>query len=305
MKPIEKRYSEVREIKGCNHSAGRAEWSICRQVFHTLLRKATTVVLATITILCVLFFSCEKYEPEQETITSMEDYFLDGSGCSWNLTNLTEDSVYVINSQTELLSLITGSNPPSIDFEKKTLLFICGNTNVFEITKDFRHLAENEYELNVELILDDTINPHTWCLAMVVPKLSTKDIVTLNLVRFLCEDTIYFTNYPLEWSQSYWNLTKDSLYIINSNAELLTLFGTPPSNIDFKSHTLLYLRSNAPTPPITIDVVFLKNYCTSQYDLNLCLELSPFQIIQRWYISILVPKITNSENIILNVQYIY
>ena len=55
---------------------------------------------------------CDKYEPIQEGDVTTVNYILGGSGCGWIFTNIKEDSIYIINSQAELLTFVSCSTPP-------------------------------------------------------------------------------------------------------------------------------------------------------------------------------------------------
>ena len=240
-----------------------------------------------------------------------DDYSLGSSGCSWNFNGLKTDTVYVINSDTELANFVlcTGSNtPPYIDFTQYTLLLAYGNAPYFDFTKDYRKTAKNEYKLTVELILD-TVPFRQWHTALLVPKLPSSDTVLFELIEKRCEDTtVHFTNYPLHWAWKYWvNLKNDSLYIINSEDELFAHFegvfarfeDTVP--IDFNNHTLLCARGNYPYQPFVRNTILLKNHCTNQY--LLYFEVDGYLAMPgAWGIAILTPKIHNSTDIKLNIN---
>ena len=115
------------------------------------------------------------------------DYTLDGSGCKWFFNDMEQDSLYVINSQQELLSFIscTGNNmPPAIDFNLYSLLLAHGNTNygsISNITQSVELLPSNEYKLNVAIYLQDTIASQQWHVARIVPKIVQNTRMLLNV----------------------------------------------------------------------------------------------------------------------------
>jgi len=116
-------------------------------------------------------------------IHSPVDYTLE-SGCEWNFTAMQEDSLYVINSLQELLAFLdcdADSTLPAIDFTKYSLLLAHGNTiygSIANISKTLIQLSANDYKLNVEISLSDTMDSEPWQIAMIVPKVNK---VLLNL----------------------------------------------------------------------------------------------------------------------------
>ena len=270
-------------------------------------------------IIFILFFAtngCDKlrrFDPSGIDISkipiTIEDYSLESSGCSWNFNGLTQDSVYVIDSEIELMNFVScmGSIlPPNIDFNEHSLLLVQGNTlsgSILTIDKSLKCISKNNYKLNVDVRLNDASPSQPWLVAVKVPKLAQNAVVQLNALMYIqCEDTISFTNYPLTASHI---APVDTFFIFNSNAELIAFKGYIPVPIDFNKHTLVYVLGRSPNLAMKIDTVFLKNHCTNQYDLNVTVYQSPFPMIEYWYIFILTPKIINSKDIKLNVQYIY
>jgi hypothetical protein len=116
--------------------------------------------------------------------------------------------------------------------------------------------------------------------------------------HFSCEDTIAFTEYTLMLEAISWgNLTRDSLYIINSNEELFALFNRdtlPP--FDTTNHTLLCVWGW----DIRKNVVLLKNYCTSQYILNITVHSPVIGVNPPWFNAIIISKVYNNTDIIFN-----
>ena len=236
-----------------------------------------------------------------------DDYSLGSSGCSWKFSGLKTDSVYVINSDTELANFVlcTGSNtPPYIDFTQYTLLLAYGNANYFDFTKNYRKIAKNEYKLTVEVILD-TVPVRQWHTALLVPKLPPSDTVVFELIEKRCEDTVGFTNYPIVGNFKVWGKVKnDSLYVINSSSEFYARFDSISTSIDFTKYTLLCARGWMACTPIIIDTVLSKNYCTNQYTLNV--KIVSYQTMNGpWFLSILVPKINKTIIITDTKKYIY
>jgi len=285
--------------------------------------KRITVFTLCVVLVALFATNCEKLrelrvnelaESLSKIPITATDYSLENSGCSWNFANMVQDSVCVINSKKELMSFIIGSSPPSIDFTENTLLLVHGNNKVSNITKNVQWITKNkEYKLDIKVLLGDTTIPQQWCVALLVPKTPQNAIVTLNMM-YSCEDTIPFTIlssgrgnysnfdtiYPFPPSTYHYY----GLILINSKDEMLTFTGDTNLSVDFSKHTLLAMCGNSPNIVSKIDVGFLKNYCTNQYFLDVGVVQSVYLAADKWYISILVPKITNSTDIILNYQYI-
>jgi len=279
--------------------------------------KSTKTLCILLTAVFFTTVSCDKLRNNQNFnnfVTNFDiskipiptdDYTLGSSGCSWRFNGLKQDSLYVINSDTELANFVlcTGSNtPPYIDFTQYTLLLAYGNAYYFDFTKNYRKIAKNEYKLTVEIILD-TVPFRQWHTALLVPKLPTNDTVLFELIEKSCEDTVEFTVYKIfgcAWSWSYW----DTLYIINfQQDELFPIFycmdGNVPDSIDFSKHTLLYLNASCLYQIRDVNVFLLKNYCTNQYNLNVIIYETGQMMPDTWRIAIIAPKIHNNKEIIL------
>ena len=150
--------------------------------------------VAVATLCLCLFFavSCnklldlrERYGPPDGSDFTV-DYTLDGSGCKWFFDYMEHDSIYVINSQQELLSFVshTGTNmPPALDFNLYSLLLVHGYTDygsISNITHSVELLPSNEYKLNVAIHLQDTIASQQWHVARIVPKI-VQNAIILNV----------------------------------------------------------------------------------------------------------------------------
>jgi hypothetical protein len=180
------------------------------------------------------------------------------------------------------------------------LLFLHGQAahGITSITKSYERFALLENKLDIRILLNDTAVPKPWHTAMLVPKLPQNATVVLNL-SIRCEDTIVFTNYPIT---ALVGLTRDSLYIINSDTDLLAITASIPFPIDFNNNTLLYMRGVYPNIIHKVDTVLLKNYCTNQYILNIKVYDRCLTQPQSWYVSIITPKMTRAD-IILYAEY--
>jgi len=163
----------------CTHSSiGRTECSIKNKFSHSLQRKIASVMLAITMIFT--FSNCDKLRNNLDLsnlpckAVTIADYLLESSGCSWNFANMAADSVYVINSNQELMKFITGSSPPSIDFTNNSLLLVHGTAygSIAHIDKKLVHIL-NEYKLSVEIRLGDTTKGKDWHIAVTIPKIQS------------------------------------------------------------------------------------------------------------------------------------
>jgi hypothetical protein len=116
------------------------------------------------------------------------DYSL-GSMCNWNIDNLQHDSVYIINSQEVLLSLILcigGSIPTAIDFNQYSLLFVHGGSPylISSISKILQQLSLNTYQLNIEIYLKEGATAPRWETAFIVKKLNERSKIEV-IVTFI------------------------------------------------------------------------------------------------------------------------
>ena len=146
-----------------------------------------TITLATI-IVAFSFYSCQKLkdnlqvnELDLPNAISATDYTL-SSGTDWNFSNIKEDTLFVINSNTELTNFITGNAPQSVDFTQYSLLFAHGRAygSISNVEKSFVRLSNN-YMLNVGITLDTITADREWHLAVLVPKLANNTAVAFNL----------------------------------------------------------------------------------------------------------------------------
>jgi hypothetical protein len=233
------------------------------------------------------------------------EYSLDSVSCQW--TNFASDTVIIINSNNELENYITCStgNYPAIDFNQYSLLLVCGNTD-YAFSNIFKRLVQfslHEYTVYIGIDTINAGNTQEWCLAIAVPKIIQNTRIVLNVM--LCESKISITNYSL-YPANPWDYPDfDTLYVINSNEELLALFRVMPSlPIDFTHNTLLFVRCSSPNLIAKMDTVLLKDHCNDQYTLNIIVYQSLYTQPEVRAIVILTPKIP-ANAIILNRKILF
>jgi hypothetical protein len=113
------------------------------------------------------------------------EYSLDSVSCQW--TNVASDTVIIINNNQELENYITctGSSYPAVDFNQYSLLLVHGSANydISTIAKSIKQDLLQEYELNIDIYLRDTVYtaiPQQWYVAIAVPKLA-QNTVSLSM----------------------------------------------------------------------------------------------------------------------------
>ncbi|MCL2132437.1 MAG: hypothetical protein FWH36_08340 [Lentimicrobiaceae bacterium] len=219
-------------------------------------------------------------EPDYPIEIPFTDYSLNSSetGCDWNYSQIKADSIYVINSQTELLTLVDRAwpsfSPPYIDFNLYSLVFVYGNTNDYGITnldKNLRQLSKNEYELNVDVTLNDAIFAQQWVVAVLTKKITGNSSITPNIEPVFLHTNVCDVNNPLTdlpWFQNvialyepiqicqcayrdgigFLLLVIDGAYLMNCEGTYLCLALSfdmptcPQYNIDFSSMKLIWSR---------------------------------------------------------------
>lgn len=112
----------------------------------------------------------------------VSDFSLTGTACNWNWPTLMTDTLFVINTVEEFVSKIScqNDNVPAIDFEKHSLLFTWGSTTsgVQSISKHLEQTSKNDYQLSIDVILNDATVLDRWIISILTPKLSS----TANIV---------------------------------------------------------------------------------------------------------------------------
>jgi hypothetical protein len=107
-------------------------------------------------------------------------------GCDWDYLNIKKDSLYLINSEEELMTLIScseGSIPFEIDFDRYSLLFAFGTTtmSIAKVIKNLQQLSLNKYSLNTEVYLSWKTCAEAWIVAIITDKLNEKNKIKLNI----------------------------------------------------------------------------------------------------------------------------
>jgi len=131
------------------------------------------------------------------------------------------------------------------------------------------------------------------------------NVIFVNGVQVYCHNGNYpieisFTDYSLAETSCQWrNFESNKVTMINSNEELQDYIACADddySKIDFSKHSLLLVRGGATSGISDIDIKFFKEEA-SEYTLNVSIYTNMTAVAPSWFISILVPKI--SENAIV------
>jgi len=271
-------------------------------------------------------------EPTYPIEIPFEEYSLKGTSCQW--TNLAYDNTVIIIDSDEKMNRYvtgTGSGYPEIDFETQTLLLASGKTEkgISEITvNNLQQLSANEYELDMELLLNNETIAEEWTVALVLEKVSEESAVELIVVEYPIE--ILFTEYYVHWerSLSYWengvfyptfpcwkNLNHGQHFpyvfggnptVINNNDELENYLICPEDFpvIDFSRHTLVLTSGYSANTISAIygisDIALFKNG-TNQYAMEATISQGINNEGNPWCIAILTSKIEDDATIILEI----
>ena len=155
-----------------------------------VVKKGTAAMLCVILSGLFLVAGCKKDDKKEDSYPKdipFTEYSLTET-CQWE--NLAyDDKVIIINSDEQLNRYLscTGSGYPEIDFAKQTLLLANGSASsgVSKTTVNYlQQLSELEYELDMELLLDDsTAIEQKWAVALIVEKVSEGSVVELMVAE--------------------------------------------------------------------------------------------------------------------------
>jgi hypothetical protein len=246
----------------------------------------------------------EPDELEEWRFVEKNDWFtysLSNTLCQWGPLTHYSPHVIIINSNEELEQYINCAegNYPEVDFSKYSLLFINANEwpgAVANIHKNLLKISENEYKLNVELILFQAvqIDEDYWNFAIVTSKLSSETNVELNVSTK--ETTCQMKNL---------NISNGELIIINSNEELENYLECTDHNdfpeIDFSRHTLLLADGAHGTGIQNVYTQLIKTG-ENAYDFNVHLLLRTTTVITVWMTKTLIAKLPSDAVISLKVH---
>ena len=262
-------------------------------------------------IVAMIVKKLNKERQVELNVTCQSDYSLSGTLCLW--TNLTYyGSIYHphppdlvrINSNEELdeyISCAEGSYP-EIDFTKYTLLLVSGSSMdweraVIHVDKNLQQLSENEYKLNIEVLLSETWQiVECWSFAIIINKMDEESNIELSTT---------YTIMPCRITNSYPHSGK--LTIINSKEELenhISCTDGNESKIDFSKHTLLLTSGAAYTYTWSIHSQLVKTGENS-YDLDITVLNIDITYPTCWIAKILIAKLSPDAAISLNVYYPY
>jgi len=143
-------------------------------------------------IVCMMALaSCQEEKIDKTPVSypkdvEITDFSLTGTPCRWGNT-LKWDSLYIVNSGDELLTILTCSSLDyfPLDFNKNTLLHISGRTpNIVVATnRQFEQVAPNRYCLKVDVIVGMATQPGYWVVAFLTPKLTASDTIQVEVKK--------------------------------------------------------------------------------------------------------------------------
>jgi len=119
-------------------------------------------------------------------IESFAEYTLTGTSCQWENLDY-DDKLIVVDSKEELENYISckEGNYPEFDFSKHTLLLASGQTGdgIVKFSERILQLPENEYRLEIDILLNDAYNSPPWVSALIVNKLNKESNVELTVTK--------------------------------------------------------------------------------------------------------------------------
>lgn len=142
-------------------------------------------IISLLSFFIFLSFGCSQQDENTTypAIIEINDYLLTGTTCNWQ--NVELDTMYLINSNEELLKYVScqGNALPTIDFDKYSLLLVRGvNTKgIHSITRDFEQISINEYKFVIDITSDMTTIAQGWRVAVLTAKLHQNAVVKLDL----------------------------------------------------------------------------------------------------------------------------
>ncbi|MDH6356389.1 hypothetical protein [Parabacteroides sp. PF5-9] len=134
----------------------------------------------------------EEQEQEQELEKGVDipfaEYSLEGTSCQWvnlGFDECDQNNILVISSDEVLETYIEGTDYPTIDFSKQTLLLAYG-LECYRNTPDsvsLQQVSEDNYLMTVNLRPRMTAADLEWEVAIVIDKLGAECKVELNITN--------------------------------------------------------------------------------------------------------------------------
>jgi hypothetical protein len=115
----------------------------------------------------------------------IEYYLADSLSCEWVNLKYDGKEVVIINSENEMANYLacSESSYASVDFSNYSLLLAGGTSTsgITSITQKFTQTAENKYNLDIDIRQNYATVARKWVVALLVPKISTNAVVSLNV----------------------------------------------------------------------------------------------------------------------------
>jgi len=141
-------------------------------------------LLTLILVLSAISFSCKQEENYPKEI-SYTQFSLSGISSQWK--NLPYDNkVIIINNSDELRKYVADNENITldIDFSKRSLLLASGKTDkgiAYVSVQELQQLSTKKYKLSVDVTFNDAITAESFCVAILVDKVSEKSSVELEV----------------------------------------------------------------------------------------------------------------------------
>lgn len=143
------------------------------------IKKRHILLILSIALLCT---NCTKDSQPQKKYINMTDCVDKVSNLDWS--KLEYDKLYIIRSIDEYTQYMKESMPAfDIDFKKQSLLIIKGQANrgVNDIIKKMTETDAENYILNIDLTLNDTLIAEEWHIGILTPTIPYNKEVELRI----------------------------------------------------------------------------------------------------------------------------
>jgi len=281
----------------------------------SVVQRGIVAILCTFIFGLFLIAGCKKDNGNNNEVVEVPftEYLLGGTSCQWK--NLSYDkAIIVINNKEKLENYLDFSecSYPEVDFSKHSLLLVSGSVEdggISGITKKLQRLSTNEYELEVELVINPAKQEKEWVLALIIEKLNEESSFKLTVTTSYEEPeypmNIPFTEYSLNVKCNWTNLAYDNtVIIINSEEEMnqnVKCKWDSYDEIDFSKHSLLLMSGKTDFGIMKITVTDLQQLSEDEYELNMEILLSDVAAPEEWDVALIIEKVRRDSNFKLNV----
>jgi len=217
----------------------------------------------------------EGEEPEYPIEVPLTEYFLGETFYRYWINLDYDEQVMVINSTEQLEYYIfcdANDNPsskyPPVDFSKNDLLLVSGRaeSGASYVMKKLQQLSPNEYELDMEVILNTDKPKKEWVFAFLVEKWNQENAIALK-VKTTDGETDFF--YQGNGEKEYFTIRKDQVIIQCESEEKAKALCENP--IFISTFTISYIWVLAIIDPLQVkldDILRIPDVVSATYGLE-------------------------------------